>query len=61
MPCVVAVNRRPGDTDEEVELVKTLAMELGAFAAEINDGFATGGPGAAELATAAVQACEHPS
>jgi formyltetrahydrofolate synthetase len=61
VPCVVAVNRRPGDTDEEVELVKTLAMELGAFAAEVNDGFATGGPGAAGLATAAVEACEHPS
>src|ERR687887_13931 len=27
LPCVVAVNRRPGDTDEEVGLVKTLALE----------------------------------
>src|ERR671924_356501 len=27
VPCVVAVNRRPGDTNEEVELVKRLAME----------------------------------
>ena len=32
VPCVVAVNRRPGDTDEEVELVRTLALEAGAFA-----------------------------
>jgi len=61
VPCVVAVNRRPGDTDEEVELVRTLAGELGAFAAEVNDGFAVGGPGAADLAAAAVKACEHPS
>ena len=29
---MVAVNRRPGDTDEEVELVKRLALEAGAFA-----------------------------
>jgi formyltetrahydrofolate synthetase len=27
LPCVVAVNRRPGDTNEEVELVRRLAME----------------------------------
>jgi formyltetrahydrofolate synthetase len=31
LPCVVAVNRRPGDTNEEVELVKRLALEAGAF------------------------------
>ena len=61
VPCVVAVNRRPGDTDEEVELVKTLAAEQGAFAAEVNDGFTSGGPGAAELATAVAEACEHPA
>jgi formyltetrahydrofolate synthetase len=58
---VVAVNRRPGDTDEEVELVCTLALEFGAFAAEVNDGFTRGGEGAAELATAVVEACEQPS
>ena len=61
VPCVVAVNRRPGDTDEEVELVKTLAGEYGAFAAEASDGFAAGGPGAADLATAVAEACEQPS
>ena len=33
-PCVVAVNRRPGDTDEEVELVRRLALEAGAHGAE---------------------------
>ena len=61
LPCVVAVNRRPGDTDEEVELVRTLALEFGAFAAELNDGFMRGGEGAAELAQAVVEACEQPS
>jgi formyltetrahydrofolate synthetase len=61
VPCVVAVNRRPGDTDEEVELVRRLAVEAGAFAAEVNDGFARGGAGAAQLAEAVVEACEQPN
>jgi formate--tetrahydrofolate ligase len=61
LPCVVAVNRRPGDTDEEVELVRRLAVEAGAFAAEVNEGFARGGEGAADLARAVVDACEQPT
>jgi formate--tetrahydrofolate ligase len=61
LPCVVAVNRRPGDSDEEVALVKTLALEGGALAAEENDAFAKGGPGAAALGEAVVDACEQPS
>jgi formyltetrahydrofolate synthetase len=61
LPCVVAVNRRPGDTDDEVDLVKALALEGGAHAAEVNDGFAAGGPGASALAEAVADACEQPS
>jgi len=30
LPCVVAVNRFPGDTDDEVKLVQRLALERGA-------------------------------
>ena len=60
MQPVVAVNRRPEDTDEECELVRRLALEHGAFAAEINDAFARGGEGAAALAEAVVEACEQP-
>src|SRR5437660_1230505 len=56
VPAVVAVNRRPGDTNEEVELVKRLAIEAGAFAAEANEGFTKGGAGAADLASAVVEA-----
>ena len=58
VPCVVAVNRRPEDTDEEVELVRRLALEHGAHGAEVNDGFARGGEGATEFAQAVVDACE---
>ena len=61
MPAVVAVNRRPGDTNEEVELVKRLALEAGAFAAEANEGFTKGGAGVADLASAVVEACEQPN
>jgi formate--tetrahydrofolate ligase len=61
VPAVVAVNRRPGDTNEEVALVKRMAMESGAFAAETNDGFNKGGAGAADLAEAVVDACEQPN
>jgi formate--tetrahydrofolate ligase len=61
VPAVVAVNRRPGDTNEEVDLVKRLAVEAGAFAAEANEGFSKGGAGAAELAEAVVAACDQPN
>jgi formate--tetrahydrofolate ligase len=61
LPCVVAVNRRPGDTNEEVDLVKRLALEAGAFRAEANEGFSKGGIGAADLASAVVDACDEPS
>jgi formyltetrahydrofolate synthetase len=61
VPCVVAVNRRPGDRDEELELVRQRALELGAFGAEINQGFERGGPGASALAEATVSACEQPN
>ncbi len=61
VPAVVAVNRRPEDSDEEVELVKRLAAEGGAFASAVSEGFSKGGEGVAELAEAVVSACEQPN
>jgi formate--tetrahydrofolate ligase len=61
VPCVVAVNRRPGDTDDEIETVKRLAVEAGAHGAEVNEGFTEGGTGVAALAEVLVDACEAPS
>ncbi len=58
---VVAVNRRPEDTDEECRLTRALALDYGAYAAELNEGFARGGEGAVTLAEAVVGACEQPS
>jgi formyltetrahydrofolate synthetase len=57
---VVAVNRFPGDTEEEIDTVKRLAVEGGAVAAEVNEAFERGGEGAAELAEAVVAAAEAP-
>ena len=54
--CVVAINRFPADDPGEVEAVRGLALELGAAAAEINDGFEQGGAGATALAEAVVEA-----
>ncbi len=61
LKAVVAVNRFPGDTDEEVETVRRLALEHGAHAAELNEAFERGGEGAAGLAEAVVDAAEQPS
>ena len=58
---VVAVNRFPDDTDEDVELVREIALANGAFAAEANEAVTRGGEGAAALAEAVVAATEQPS
>jgi formyltetrahydrofolate synthetase len=58
---VVAVNRFPADTDEEIEQVRRIALANGAFAAEANEAVARGGAGATALAEAIVAATEEPS
>jgi formyltetrahydrofolate synthetase len=58
---VVAVNRFPGDADEEIELVRALALAQGAYAAEVNNAFEEGGAGAAALAEAVVAAADEPN
>src|SRR5438105_9779684 len=58
---VVAVNRFPGDEDDEIERVRALALEHGAYAAEVNNAFEEGGAGAGALAEAVVAAAEQPS
>jgi formate--tetrahydrofolate ligase len=56
---VVAVNRFPGDVEEEIERVRALALDQGAFAAEVNNAFEEGGAGAAALAEAVVAAADE--
>ena len=58
---VVAVNRFPADTDEEIQQIRETALANGAFAAEANEAVAKGGEGATALAEAVVKATEQPS
>ena len=58
VPCVVAINRFPTDTDEEIEVIKRRCAELGVGVAE-SEGFTRGGDGATELAEIVVELCEH--
>jgi len=59
LQAVVGVNKFPTDTKEELELVERLALEHGAYAAEVNSAFEDGGKGAAALAEAAVAAADE--
>jgi len=56
---VVAVNRHPDDTPDEIHAVRRLAVEAGAFGAAVNNGYLRGGEGAAELAEAVVAVTEQ--
>jgi formyltetrahydrofolate synthetase len=61
LEAVVAVNKFPGDVPEELELVRRLAVEAGAYAAEVNTAFEQGGKGATALAEAVVAAADEPN
>jgi formate--tetrahydrofolate ligase len=58
---VVAINMRPDDEPELLNLIKTRSLEAGAFGAAIHDGFGTGGAGATELAEVVAAAAEAES
>ena len=45
LQAVVGVNRFPTDTDDELEVVRKLALDHGAYAAEVNEAFERGGEG----------------
>ena len=64
LPVVVAVNRFPSDTEEELAAMKELAEAAGAHSAVEIRGFAEGGAGGVELAEAlmdATRAIRRPS
>lgn len=61
VPVVVAINRFTTDTDREVEAVRRIALEAGAYAAEVSTLWADGGEGGADLAKAVIEAAEQPS
>jgi formate--tetrahydrofolate ligase len=61
LPCVIAVNRFPGDSGAEIDAACRLAGELGALGVAVNAGFEEGGAGAAALAEAVREAAATPS
>lgn len=61
VPVVVAINRFKDDTDNEVELVRKLAIEAGAQDAVMSNHWAEGGAGSVNLGKAVMAACEKPS
>ena len=61
IPVVVAINRFKDDTDNEVALVRRLAIAAGAADAVVSNHWALGGAGAVDLGKAVIEACEKPS
>ena len=57
LPCVVAVNKFPTDTDKEIELIIAKCKELGVNVV-LSDVWAKGGDGGVELAQEVVRLCE---
>src|SRR5262249_29713662 len=56
LPCVIAVNRFPGDIAEEIDAAVRAARELDVEGVAVNRGFELGGEGATDLARAVVAA-----
>ena len=61
LPVVVAINRFPYDTPEEIEIVARAATQAGALAAVESFVHGRGGEGGADLAHAVKEACQAPS
>lgn len=60
LPVVVAVNRFPADTAEELAALEQEALAAGATAVAAHTAYADGGAGALELADAVLAACAGP-
>lgn len=60
LPCVVAINEFPTDSDEEVSVVKE-ACEKAGIKAVLSRAWAKGGEGTTELAREVVRLCEEPN
>ena len=58
---VVAINTRPDDEPELLELIKAGSLAAGAFGAAIHNGFGQGGEGTVELAEIVAAAADAPS
>ena len=61
LPAVVAINRFPTDSKDEIKIVKEVAKSDGAISVEEANGFVSGGDEMTELAAAVVEAANLPS
>ena len=60
LPCVVAINRFPNDTEAELKLIEDRCKELGVNVA-LSEVWAKGGEGGIALAEEVVRLCEQPN
>ena len=60
LPCVVAINRFPTDTEAELKLIETKCKELGVNGA-LSEVWGKGGEGGIELAKEVIRLCEQPN
>ena len=60
LPCVVAINRFPGDTEAELKLVESRCSALGVNVA-LSEVWGKGGLGGVALANEVVRLCEQPN
>ena len=60
LPCVVAINRFPTDTEAELKLIETKCKELGVNDA-LSEDWGKGGEGGIELAKEVIRLCEQPN
>ena len=60
LPCVVAINRFPTDTEAELKLIEDKCKELGVNVA-LSEVWGKGGEGGIELAKEVVRLCEEPN
>lgn len=61
VPVVVAINVFSTDTEREIETVRKIALDNGAFEACVSEVWAKGGEGGKKLAEAVVKACDAPN
>lgn len=61
LPVVVAINRFPHDREEEIEVIRRIAIEAGAEGAYTTDYWTRGSAGGLDLAEAVMAACEKES
>ncbi|WP_347254690.1 formate--tetrahydrofolate ligase [Leminorella grimontii] len=59
LPVVIAINKFPTDSEQELDYLREFALSCGAVGVEVSRAFAEGGQGTAELAKAVVAASQN--